>query len=563
VEVIRRPNTYDVVIIGSGAGGGMAAMVLTQGGLNCALLEAGPSIDPAVDYKEHIWPYESMYRGWGPGYFYRDKPYIDEFSAHLGSWDLKGEPYVVAEGQKFRWFRSRVLGGRTNIWGRVSLRFAPYDFKPHSTDGGGEDWPISYDDIAPYYDRVERLIGVFGNRDGVPTMPDGIYMPPPAPRCYERLVARGCDKLGIPIIAMRNAILTQAHDGRPPCHYCAQCSRGCTTASRFSSLQVLLPKANNTGRLKLITNAMAREILTDSEGRCTAVSYIDRRDRRECQLRARAVVVAGGALESTRLLLNSRSPRFPNGLANSSGAVGRYLSDTVGYLTTAYFPELMSRKIGNEDGISGGHLIIPWWLQGVRGRDFRRGYHIELFGGPEMGAVTGNGRVTAAVYDGYGTEFKKHARAIFGSTFGLSGRGEMIPNDRSWVEIDPQAVDAYGVPVLQFHWGWGEEELAMVRHMQRTFGEIIDAAGGKPIWRPNGISEGGEILHELGTARMGADARTSVLNSYNQAYDSKNLFVVDGAAFTSNPEKNPTLTILALSMRASEYLLNQAKRGDL
>jgi choline dehydrogenase-like flavoprotein len=243
--------------------------------------------------------------------------------------------------------------------------------------------------------------------------------------------------MGIPIIAMRNAILTQAHDGRLPCHYCAQCSRGCVTASRFSSLQVLLPKANDTGRLKLLTNAMAREILTDTDGRCTGVSYINRANRREYQLRSRAVVVAAGALESTRLLLNSRSPRFPNGVANSSGSVGKYLSDTVGSLATAYFPQLMGRKIGNEDGISGGHLIIPWWLQGVSGRNFRRGYHIELFGGAEMGSVTASGGVTSAVYDGYGSEFKNHARALFGSTFGLSGRGEMIPNTKSWVDIDP------------------------------------------------------------------------------------------------------------------------------
>jgi choline dehydrogenase-like flavoprotein len=325
----------------------------------------------------------------------------------------------------------------------------------------------------------------------------------------------------------------------------------------------LLPKAKDTGRLKLITNAMAREILTDSEGRCTAVSYIDRTDRREYQLRARAVVVAGGALESTRLLLNSRSSRFPNGLANSSGTIGKCLNDTVGYIMTAYLPQLVGRKIENEDGIDGGHLIIPWWLQGVKGRDFRRGYHIELFGGPQMGWVTGNGGVTAAVYDGYGTEFKKHGREIFGSAFGLAGRGEMISNDKSWIEIDPEAADAYGVPVLRFHWEWGEEELAMVRHMERTFEEIIDAAGGKVIRRQEGISAGGTILHELGTARMGADRRTSVLNAYNQAHDVKNLFVVDGAAFSSNPEKNPTLTILALSMRASEYLLSQAKRGDL
>jgi len=562
MQIIRKSNPFDVVIIGSGAGGGMAAMMLTQGGLKCALLEAGPPINPIKDYKEHIWPYELTYRGFGPGYSF-NKPYVDEFNAHLGSWNLKGEPYTVAEGQKFMWFRSRVLGGRTNIWARIALRFAAYDFKPHSTDGAGIDWPISYDDVAPYYDRVERLIGVFGNRDGVSTLPDGIYQPAPAPRCYERLVARGCEKLKIPVIAMRNAIITQLHDGRAPCHYCAQCSRGCVTASRFSSSQVLIPKAVNTGRLELITNAMAREILTDAEGRCTGVSYVDRTDRREYQVRARAVVVAGGALESTRLLLNSRSPRFPGGLANSSGVLGRYVTDTVGFLMTAYLPQLMGRKIENEDGISGGHLIIPWWLQEEKGRNFRRGYHIEMFGGAEMGSVTRTGRLAALIHDGYGSDLKKHARELFGSTFGFSGRGEMIPNEKSWVEIDPNTIDAYGIPVLRIHWDWGEEEHAMVRHMEQTFEELIDAAGGRVLSRRNGISAGGEILHELGTARMGSEPRTSVLNAFNQAHDVKNLFVVDGAAFPSNPEKNPTLTILALSMRASEYLLEHANRGKL
>ncbi len=562
MQVIRKPKVYDAVVIGSGAGGGMAAMVLAQGGLNCALLEGGPPINPDVDYKEHVWPYELTYRGWGPGYKL-SKPYIDEFNAHLGAWELKGEPYTVAPGQKFMWFRSRVLGGRTNIWSRVALRFAPYDFRPYSIDGGGVDWPLSYDDVAPYYDRVERLIGVFGNRDGIPTLPDGIYMPPPPPRCYERIVAKGCEKLKIPVIAMRNAIITQPHDGRAPCHYCNQCGRGCMTASRFSSLQVLIPKALATGHLTLLTNAMAREILTDGSGRCTGVSYVDRRSRREYQMRARAVVVAGGALESTRLLLNSRSPRFPNGLGNSSGVLGRYATDTVGLYISAYFPQLTGRKVENEDGISGGHLIIPWWLQGVKGRDFRRGYHIEMTGGAQMGSVVGAGRLAGRVYDGYGSQFKKDARKIFGSTFGFSGRGEMIPNEKSWVEIDPDNTDAYGIPILRVHWEWGEEEQAMVRHMGQAFEEIIEAAGGKVLQRQNGISVGGTILHELGTARMGSDPRTSVLNAFNQVHDVKNLFVVDASAFPSNPEKNPTLTILALSMRASEYLLDQARKGDL
>ncbi len=562
MQVIRSPKAYDAVIIGSGAGGGMAAMVLTQGGLDCALLEGGPPLDPTRDYQEHVWPYDLKYRGRGPGYKL-NQPVIDEFNEHLGGWQLKGEPYTVASGQRFMWFRSRIMGGRTNIWGRISLRFAPYDFKPYSTDGAGVDWPITYEDVAPYYDRVERLIGVFGSRDGVPTLPDGIYLPPPPPRCYERLVAQGCARLKIPTIAMRNAIITQNHDGRPACHYCNQCGRGCMTASRFSSVQVLVPKAVATGRLKVFTNSMAREILTDENGLCTGVSYVNRANRREYQLRARAVVVAGGALESTRLLLNSRSARFPNGLANGSGVLGRYLTDTVGFSVSGYLPQLMGRKIQNEDGISGGHLIIPWWLRDAKNKPFRRGYHIEMGGGAQMGGVMGIGRAAAGLYDGYGSELKKHARELYGSTFGFSGRGEMIPNEKCSVEIDPDVTDAYGIPVLRVHWEWGEEELAMARHMRQTFEEIIEACGGVVRGRQQEISVGGEIIHELGAARMGDDPRASVLNKFNQAHEAKNLFVVDGAAFPSNPEKNPTLSILALSMRASEYLLEEAKKGNL
>lgn len=562
MQVIRSPKVYDAVIIGSGAGGGMAAMVLTQKGLDCALLEGGPPLDPTKDYKEHIWPYDLTYRGRGAGYRH-NLPVNDEFNEHLGGWNLKGEPFTVAPGQRFMWFRSRIMGGRTNIWGRISLRFSPYDFKPYSTDGAGADWPISYEDVAPYYDRTERFIGVMGDHAGMESAPDGIYMPPPPPRCYERIVAQGARKLGIPTIALRNAIITRDHDGRAACHYCNQCGRGCMTASRFSSVQVCIPKALATGRLKIHTNAFAREITTDENGRATGVSYIDRTNRVEHHVRAKAVLVAGGCLESTRLLMNSKSSRHPNGLANSSGELGKHLTDTVGFSMGGYFPKLMGRKIENEDGIGGGHLMVPWWLQGKGKRNFRRGYHIEMGGGAQLGGVMGSGRLAAQMHDGYGSELKKHAKEIFGTTFGFAGRGEMIPNDKSFAEIDPEAVDAYGVPVLRIHWQWGEEEVAMAKHMEQTFEEMVEAAGGVVTRRQSGISIGGEIIHEIGTARMGNDPRSSVLNKFNQAHEVRNLFVVDGAAFPSNPEKNPTLSILALSWRASDYLAEEAKKGNI
>src|ERR1700758_2076522 len=324
-EVIRGAKVYDVCIIGSGAGGGQAAKVLTEGGLSVVMLEAGPPLNPEKDYKEHVWPYDLPHRGIGVGGKLRGM-LNSEFLAPNGAWEIDGEPYVSAPGNTFRWFRSRIVGGRTNHWGRIALRFAPVDFKSRSTDGMGDDWPITYQDLAPYYDKVESYIGVFGTKENIPSAPDGVFMPPPKPRCTELMVKKACDKLGITCIPSRLAILTKSVNGRLPCHYCGQCGRGCITASNFSSSQVLIPPALQTGRLTMITGAMAREILVDKDGKATGVSYIDKATRSEKRINARAVVVAASACESARLLLNSKSTAFPTGLANSSGAVGKYLT---------------------------------------------------------------------------------------------------------------------------------------------------------------------------------------------------------------------------------------------
>ena len=253
--VIRSPKVFDVCIIGSGAGGGTAAKVLTEGGLNVVMLEAGPPLNPAKDFKEHVWPYQLAHRGVGVG------GHSDEFMAPNGFWDIEGEPYTTAPGSDFHWFRSRIVGGRTNHWGRIALRFAPVDFLSQSTDGMGDDWPITYADVSPYYDKVESFIGVFGSKENVPSAPDGVFLPPPVPRCTETIVKKACDQLHITCIPSRLAILTKPVNGRPPCHYCGQCGRGCVSASNFSSSQVMIPPAQATGRFTLITNAMAREIV--------------------------------------------------------------------------------------------------------------------------------------------------------------------------------------------------------------------------------------------------------------------------------------------------------------
>lgn len=569
-EVIRPPKAYDVCIIGSGAAGGAAAKVLTEGGLNVVMLEAGPALNPAKDYKEHLWPYDLPHRGAGVGGKLRGEE-SDEFMAPNGAWEIEGEPYTSAEGSKFRWFRSRIVGGRTNHWGRVALRFSPVDFKPRSTDGMGDDWPIGYEEIAPYYDKVESYIGVFGTRENIASSPDGIFLPPPKPRCTETLLKRACGKLDIPCVAARMAILTKPLNGRAACHYCGQCTRGCVTASNFSSSQVLIPPAQATGRLTLITNAMAREIVVGKDGKAEAVAYIDRKTRTDKRVHARSFVLAASTCESARLLLNSRSTIFPDGLANSSGAVGRNLMDSVGSFGTGYFPQLEKMPPHNHDGSGGNflpHVYVPWW-KFDRKNEFLRGYHIEPGGGRFMPTV-GEFDEVCERFEGYGTPLKQNCRRYYGTTIGMEGLGEMIPNEKTFCELDPSAVDEWGIPVLRFHWQAGENEFKMVKDMQETFRAIVEAGGGTYLTEtsaedpsPYGIYDGGAAIHESGTARMGADPKTSVLNKYCQAHDVKNLFVTDAAAFVTNPDKNPTLTILALSWRASEYLLEQAKSGSL
>jgi choline dehydrogenase-like flavoprotein len=565
-QVIRSPKVYDVCIIGSGAAGGTAAKVLTEGGLNVVMLEAGPALHPETDFKEHVWPYQLPHRGAGIGG--RASADFGEFLAPNGSWDIDGEPYTNAPGSRFRWFRSRIVGGRTNHWGRIALRFAPVDFKARSTDGMGDDWPISYEDLAPYYDKVESYIGVFGTPENVSSAPNGVFLPPPKPRCTETIVKKACDKIGVACIPSRLAVITKPLNGRAPCHYCGQCGRGCMTASNFSSSQVMLPVAEKTGRFTLVTNAMVREIVIGKDGKAEAVSYIEKPTRTEKKIFARAFIVGASACESARLLLNSKSTSFPDGLANSSGVIGRYLTDSVGSSGGGFFPQLLKMPPHNHDGVGGMHMYVPWWKY-ERKNEFLRGYHIELWGGRNMPGV-GEFAGVCETEEGYGSALKQKCRELYGTYIGFSGRGEMIANENTYCEIDPDAVDEWGIPVLRFHFRWSDNEIKMARDMQQTFREIVEAGGGTYTTKtesdgpnPYGIQDGGVIIHELGVVRMGASPKTSALNGFCQAHDVKNLFVTDAASFVSNPDKNPTLTIMAVSWRASEYLLEEAKKGNL
>ena len=555
-------KTYDVCIVGSGAGGGMAAYVLTQAGADVIMLEAGGMWDLAKDSAMLEWPYDSPRRGAST----KDHPF-GEFDGCIGGWDIEGEPYTRAPGTQFDWWRARMLGGRTNHWGRISLRFGPDDFQRRSIDGLGENWPITYADVAPYYDRVDRLVGVFGSREGLHNHPDSIFLPPPVPRCWELMVKQAADRLRITCIPSRLSILTQSIHGRAACHHCGQCNRGCKTNSNFSSTGVLIPPAMATGKLTLVTNAMAREVTTDARGLATGVSYVNKLTGADEHVSARVVVLAASACESARLLLNSRSSRFPQGLANSSGVVGKYLTDTTGTDVGGYIPKMVDHVPHNEDGVGGAHLYMPWWLDN-RKLDFPRGYHIELWGGlgvPSYGFMGGIQRYPSG--GGYGKSLKDDYRKYYGATVGFSGRGEMIPNEDCYCERDPDVVDQWGIPVLRFHWKWSDHEYRQVKHMQETFRSLVAQMGGE-VFSPMpskeegyGIAAGGQIIHELGTTRMGNDPARSVVNAHGQAHDVKNLFVADGGPFVSQADKNPTWTILALSWRTSEYIVDQRKQG--
>ena len=576
LQIKVQPKVYDAIIVGSGAGGGMAAYVLANAGLKVCLIEAGPMYDPASDSSQLKNAWDSPRRGASTKY----RPFGDFDGCYWG-WEIDGEPYTQAPGTRWDWWRARMLGGRTNHWGRISLRFGPKDFKHKSIDGLGDDWPISYEDVKPYYDKIDRLLGVFGTNEGLPDDPDGIFLPPPKPRLHELFIKRAAKNIGIPVIPSRMSILTKAiNKERGQCFYCAQCGRSCKIYADFSSSSCLITPALKTGNVDLVTDSMVREVLTDREGLATGVSYIHKIEQQEYQVKGRTVILGASACESARLLLNSKSARHPNGLANDSDAVGRYLHDSTGADMGGIIPELFDRKRYNEDGVGGMHVYTPWWLDNKK-LDFPRGYHIEYGGGFGMplygfnwgieklnGAFKINNKQKEA--GGYGASLKEDYRYLFGAHVGMAGRGESVASRDSYCEIDPTVVDKYGIPVLRFHTKYQDYEIKQAKHMKETFAEILHSMGAVITWGGDdgpennyGLHAPGKIIHEAGTIRMGNDRKHSPLNKWAQAHDCKNLFNVDGGMFVSQGDKNITWTILALSMRTSEYIVDQLKRNEL
>jgi len=589
--------SYDVIVVGSGAAGGQTAYTCAMNGAKVLMLEAGRNYDPVKETPMFQTNGSAPLRGDRS----TDKPFGFYDSTVDGGWEVPGEPYTSASSdpaRQFWWWRARMLGGRTNHWGRISLRNGPYDFKPRSRDGLGFDWPLSYEDVAPYYDKVEMLVGIYGGNEGLentPNSPAGVLLPPPRPRAGELLARQRAKQLGLPVVPIHRAVLSVAQDAarlpaklhpnnpmaqrvlaeamraRQACFWATACGRGCATKANYQSTTVHLPPALASGNLDILPNAMAREVTTDGNGKATGVIYIDKTTGAEGVAKGRVIVLAASSAESVRILLNSKSSRHPDGLANSSGKVGKYIMDTVGASLGGQIPLLESLPPHNEDGAGGGHVYVPWWLyqeQQAGKLDFARGYHIEFRSGRQMPGLGTAADLEWLTGGSYGRQFKDDARRYYGSMLGFAGRGEMIPNDDSFCDLDPTVKDRWGIPVLRFHWKWSEHEIRQALHMQKTFAALIEAMGGKVRTAPQtdglkAIEPGGKIIHEVGGTIMGTEARNSVTNQWCQTWDVKNLFISDGGPFVSNADKNPTLTIMALAWRSGDYMLEEMRKGNI
>lgn len=555
---------YQVIIVGSGAGGAMAAYTLTKQGYKVLMLEAGRDYNPKTETP--MFKTNAQAPLMGSGNVDKDFGFYD--ATVDGGWTVPGEPYTTGEGSDFLWWRSRMLGGRTNHWGRYALRFSPHDFKGFTRDGLGADWPFEYEELAPWYDKTEELVGICGTNTGLDDMPDsaeGILQPPPKPRIPELLVSAAAKRLGIATAPMHRAVLTRPKDDRQACFYATPCGHGCSIGAAFQTTTSLIPMAKATGLLTVITNAMAKEVNVDEHGKVNAITYIDKMTKQSHSLEAKVIILAASACESARILLNSKSEHHPNGLANSSGHVGKNIMDSTGAGYGALIPALAGRPKYNEDGHTANHLFIPWWghqLHKEKLLDFPRGYHFEIgsgFRAPGAG-VSGN-------LDGYGQPLKNIAKQAYGSYVSLSLRGEMLPNEHCYMEIDQNVKDQWGIPVVKFHWQWSEHELKQVEHGLKTARRILETMGAsftKPLPKAeDAILKGGQIIHEVGSTRMGDSSKNSVTNQWGQTWDCNNVFVMDAGVFASNPHKNCTLTIMTLAMRNATWLASQLDIGAL
>ncbi|CAN5601673.1 GMC family oxidoreductase [soil metagenome] len=556
-------NTYDAIVIGSGMSGGWAAKELTEKGMQTLVLEAGRSIVPEVDYVEHVPSWGVKFRG------LRDRKgelksrpvqskIGDEWCAKFFV-DDQENPYTTDADKPYLFLRGRHVGGRSVMWGRQTYRWSDLDFEANSKEGLGVDWPIRYKDIEPWYSYVEDFIGVSGQAEGLPHLPDSKFLPPMEMNCAELAVKHAIagkfadDRM---MTMGRVAILTESHKGRAACHYCGPCQRGCITRSYFSSVNSTLPAAQATGKMTLRPFSVVHSLIYDAKTRkITGVRVIDGQTRETMEFHARIVFLCASTLESARILLNSATPEFPTGLANSSGELGHNLMDHI-------FKGGATGTIpGHEDHVQMGNR--PNGIYVPRFRNVKQKHPAFLRGYGFQGGGRREGWERGSDMPGFGADFKKMLKNPGPWRFGFTGFGECLPNHDNHLTIDKNKVDAWGIPAMKISCKWRPNELAIYSDMAVTAAEMLEAAGAKDIAISTAQSLPGEGIHEMGSARMGRDPKTSVLNAHNQAHDVKNLFVTDGSCMASSACVNPSLTYMALTARACDYAVGQMKRGEL
>jgi choline dehydrogenase-like flavoprotein len=535
---------YDVCIIGSGASGGMTAHVLTKAGFDCVMLEAGAMRSPAQFPVHRLRRWNLPDRGLRGDYF---QEWLTQTNFLA---DPTKEPYSVADTKEgFEWWRVRAVGGKSLFWAGVTPRFGPKEF--HPDDDFDTRWPIAYAEVAPFYDRVEELIGVSSTREALGDFPLNKGLAPFRPKPAEVELAKACESLarGLKVLPIPKAILSQDHRGRPACHYCGPCWQGCDSGSKFDSLRVFVLAARNTGKLNLVTNARVKSIELGNEGKAQKAIYFDTEQRTWREIEAKSFVLCAGAIESAHILLNSQ-------IANSSGLVGRYLSEHLYAAVGGHLPQLMDRPVKNEDG-NGAHVFIPDLTKNWRGNKFIRGYQIFPTGGTGEFTLVGN------QLPGYGAEWMRNVRRYYTAGVSVLFQGEVLPYKDNRIEIDPTLKDDAGIPAARFVYSWRENERAMFRDMIEVGNEILTKAGAEMLPNPNPKPmEYGHSIHYVGTARMGDDPRSSVTNKWNQSHDVPNLFLNDAAPFVTAGNQNPTLTILALALRSTERMVELMKRNS-
>jgi choline dehydrogenase-like flavoprotein len=551
-------SLYDVIVIGTGAGGGMAIKTLCDAGLKVCALNAGRKLEPAKDFRNHRMPWEMKYRSFGDPQTPANGPDFTQNEYVEGVWERE-IAYTTAPGTHWMWPRCYAVGGKTNFWGRSSARFGDIDFKAASRDGSDTDWPVSYDEIAPYYTRVERMIGVASTVQNRPSNPDGSYLPPFNFRCLDRILQKGAEKAGVPYLPDRIAQLTLPHDGHPPCHFCGNCTSGCDVGAFFSTPWFLLPKAEASGNLELRTNALVRSIVVDDAGQASGVAYIDRHTRQENEVYGRAIVVAASCLETARIMLNSKSRHWPTGIANSSGQLGRNLCDHLyGVSASGYLPQLLGQPSFPDNVGDNSISWMPRWqnLRDAHEESFVRGYSVYPDGGcSEFPSYQDQ-------IEGFGSFFKREMKRRYPTPVSFMVQAPSLRSDSNYVDIDPQVKDSYGIPAARIHFQWGQNELKMWEHSKQVCAEVLRAAGGILEYSGEQPESPGYSLHETGTCRMGNDAQRFVTNRFGQTNDVANLYACDASIFLNCTDKSTTLSILAFSLRTSEYIVQQFRQGN-